>query len=147
LVDQGGIKINLIILISLKSMKVLIVDNDISTVEVLKASLSSRIKCEIDIASGGDEGLEMMKKNGKYDLLILDIMMPKISGLDVCELMVKDEKLKNIPVLLISALPIASKSFQESLGKFKELKLVKDVMEKPFEIDDLANKVKGIVGK
>jgi CheY-like chemotaxis protein len=128
-------------------MKVLIVDNDISTVEVLKASLSSRVNYEIDTASGGDEAIEMMKKNGKYDLLILDIMMPKISGLDVCELMVRDEKLKNIPVLLISALPIASKSFQESLGKFKELKLVKDVMEKPFEIDNLANKVKAIVGK
>ena len=95
----------------------------------------------------GECFLEMMKKNGHYDLLILDIMMPKISGLDVCDLMIKDEKLKNIPVLLISALPIASTSFQESLEKFKELKLIKDVLEKPFEIDNLVNKVKAIIGK
>jgi len=128
-------------------MKVLIVDNDENTVEVLKASLLSKIDYEIDIAYGGEKALEMMKKNGHYDLLILDIMMPKISGLDVCDLMIKDEKLKNIPVLLISALPIASTSFQESLEKFKELKLIKDVLEKPFEIDNLVNKVKAIIGK
>jgi len=128
-------------------MKILIVDNDKNTVELIKASLISKVDCGIDLACSGEEALEMMKKNGKYDLLILDIMMPTISGLDVCDLMMKDEKLKNIPVLLISALPIASSSFQESLEKFKELKLVKDVLEKPFEIDSLANKVKAIVGK
>jgi CheY-like chemotaxis protein len=128
-------------------MKILIVDNDKDTVELIKASLISKVDCGIDLACSGEEALEMMKKNGKYDLLILDIMMPTISGLDVCDLMMKDEKLKNIPVLLISALPIASSSFQESLEKFKELKLVKDVLEKPFEIDSLANKVKAIVGK
>ncbi|MCX6759613.1 MAG: response regulator [Candidatus Nealsonbacteria bacterium] len=128
-------------------MKILIVDNDINTVEVLRASLLSKVNHEIDVAYSGEEALEMMKKNGYYDLLILDIMMPKISGLDVCDLMIKDERLKNIPVLLVSALPIASKSFQESLEKFKELKLVKDVLEKPFEIDNLVNKVKAIVSK
>jgi CheY-like chemotaxis protein len=128
-------------------MKILIVDNDKNTVELIKASLISKVDCGIDLACSGEEALEMMKKNGKYDLLILDIMMPTISGLDVCDLMMKDEKLKNIPVLLISALPIASSSFQASLEKFKELKLVKDVLEKPFEIDSLANKVKAIVGK
>jgi len=128
-------------------MKILIVDNDINTVEVLQASLLSKVNYEINVAYSGEEALEMMKKNGHYELLILDIMMPKINGLDVCELMMKDEKLKNIPVLLVSALPIASTSFQESLEKFKELKLVKDVLEKPFEIDNLVNKVKAIVGK
>jgi CheY-like chemotaxis protein len=128
-------------------MKILIADNDKNTVEVLKASLRSKVDYDIDVAYGGEEALEMMKKNGHYDLLVLDIMMPQISGLDVCNSMVKDEKLKNIPVLLISALPIASVSFQESLEKFKELKLIKDVMEKPFEVDNLVNKVKAIVAK
>lgn len=128
-------------------MKILIVDNDINTVEVLQASLLRKVNYEIDVAYSGEEALEVMKKNGHYDLLILDIMMPKINGLDVCELMMKDEKLKNIPVLLISALPIASTSFQESLEKFKELKLVKDVLEKPFEIDNLVTKTKAILGE
>ena len=101
-------------------MKILIVDNDKNTVEFLKASLISKVDYGIDVACGGEKALKMMKKNGKYDLLILDIMMPKISGLDVCDLMIKDEKLKNIPVLLISALPIASTTFQESLEKILE---------------------------
>jgi len=128
-------------------MKILIVDNDINTVEVLQAALLQKVNHEIDIAYSGKEALETMKKNGHYDLLILDIMMPEMSGLDVCELMIKDEKLKNIPVLLISALPIASTSFQESLESFKELKLIKDVLEKPFEIDNLVAKTKSILGE
>jgi len=128
-------------------MKILIVDNDINTVEVLQAALLRKVNHEISVAYSGKEALETMKKNGHYDLLILDIMMPEISGLDVCELMIKDEKLKNIPVLLISALPIASSAFQESLGKLSELRVIKDVLEKPFEIDNLVNKVKAIVGK
>jgi len=128
-------------------MKILIVDNDINTVEVLQAALLRKVNHEISVAYSGKEALETMKKNGHYDLLILDIMMPEISGLDVCELMIKDEKLKNIPVLLISALPIASSAFQESLGKLSELRVIKDVLEKPFEINNLVNKVKAIVGK
>jgi len=127
-------------------MKILIVDNDSNTLELLKSSLLSKTSHEVDVVIGGGEALKTMKENGPYNLIILDIMMPKISGLDVCDLMMKDEKLKNIPVLLISALPIASLSFQESLEKFKELKLVKDVLEKPFEINDLTNKVKAIIG-
>jgi DNA-binding response OmpR family regulator len=127
-------------------MKILIVDNDVNTAEVIRASLLSRTDYAADVVFSGREALDIMKKNEKYNLVILDIMMPYISGLDVCELMVKDEKLKNIPVLLISALPIASTSFQESLEKFKELKLIRDVMEKPFDIDILANKVKAIIG-
>jgi two-component system alkaline phosphatase synthesis response regulator PhoP len=128
-------------------MKILIVDNDINTVELLRDSFLSNVNYEIDIACNGEEALETMKKNGHYDLLILDIMMPRISGLEVCDLMIKDEKLKNIPVLLVSALPIASASFQESLENFKELKLIKDVLEKPFKVDDLVAKTKVILGE
>lgn len=128
-------------------MKILIVDNDINAIELLQVALRSKVNYEIDVAYGGEEALKKMKEGGHYDLLILDIMMPKISGLDVCDLMAKDEKLKNIPVFLISALPIASTSFRESLDKFKKLKLVKDVLEKPFEINNLVAKIRAILGE
>ena len=126
-------------------MKLLIVDNEVNTVELIKTLLLSKLECEVDVAYGGPQALEAMKKNDRYDLLILDIMMPVMSGLDVCELMAKDEKMKSIPVLLMSALPIASKTFQVSLERFKELNLVKNVLEKPFEVDDLIGKVKAIM--
>lgn len=73
--------------------------------------------------------------------------MPKISGIDVCKAMMKDEKLKKIPVLLVSALPVASKAFQDSLGKFDELNVIKDVLEKPFEINELIVKINELIRK
>lgn len=122
-------------------MKILLVDNDINTVETLRAVLFSRGNHTVDVAYSGAESLAKMRAGEPYDLLLLDIMMPEISGIDVCQEMVKDEKLKKIPVVLISALPISSKDFRESLEKFNELNVVKGVLEKPFSIEDLLNKV------
>ncbi len=124
-------------------MKALIVDNDINTVETLKAAVAGAVH-QADVAYSGKEALEKMKDGNRYDLLLLDIMMPGVSGIDVCRLMTQDERLRVIPVLLVSALPIASKAFQESMGEFDELGVVKDVLEKPFEIDDLLLKVRAV---
>ena len=119
-------------------MKILIVDNDESTVTTLKALLSSQGAFQIDVAYGGQESLDKMAANPDYDLVLLDIMMPKISGMDVCQAMVKDWRLMNIPVLLMSsALPIPPEEFQQSLEKFSALSVVKGVLEKPFTSDNL----------
>ena len=120
----------------------LIVDNDESTVTTLSALLLSREKFQIDVASGGQEGLEMMRAHPDYDLVLLDIMMPKVSGMDVCQAMVSDWKLREIPVLLMSsALPIPPQEFQQSLEKYSALSVVKGVIEKPFILDDLLKKI------
>ena len=119
-------------------MKILIVDNDFSTVTTLKALLLGQENFQIDTASGGQEGLDMMSAHPDYDLVLLDIMMPKISGMDVCQAMVKDWKLRDIPVLLMSsALPIPPGEFHNSLERFSGLSVVKGVLEKPFVIGDL----------
>lgn len=128
-------------------MNILVVDNDENTVEVFKAALSKNNNYKIDTAFNGKEALNIMRINSSYDLLILDIMMPDVSGIDVCESMCLNEELKNIPVILVSALPVASKTFQESLGKLNELRVIKDVLEKPFKIDDLLAKTKAILGE
>ncbi len=96
------------------------------------------------IVMDGKKALEDMREND-YDLILLDLMMPEVSGIDVCKKMVKDEKLSKVPVIIISALPVSSPSFQNSQAKFNELVVVKDVLEKPFEIKDLLDKVKKIL--
>jgi len=119
-------------------MKILIVDNDISTVTTLKALLLSQVAFEIDTAYGGQEGLDKMAAHPDYDLVLLDIMMPTVSGMDVCQTMMKDYRLREIPVLLMSsALPIPPGEFHESLEKSSTLSVVKGVIEKPFVIGDL----------
>lgn len=119
-------------------MKILIVDNDVSTVTTLKALLMSQASFEIDTAYGGQEGLDKMAANPGYDLVLLDIMMPTVSGMDVCQAMMKDYRLREIPVLLMSsALPIPPGEFHQSLERFSTLSVVKGVIEKPFVIGDL----------
>ncbi len=122
-------------------MKILIIDDDISAATTLKALLMSQVDYEIDTAFGGKEGLEKMN-NTPYDLLILDIMMPDFSGIDVCRAMAKDEKIKNIPVLLASALPIASKELEELLNEFRAQVTIKGALEKPFVLEDLLAAIK-----
>lgn len=127
---------------------ILVVDNDENITKTIKAALTTNKNYKVDVVYSGSEGLEELRKGDKkYDMVLLDLMMPKMSGIEVCQEMNKDKELKKIPVLIVSALPVNSESFQESQGKFNELEVVKDVLEKPFEVKDLFQKTKNILGE
>lgn len=129
-------------------MKILIVDNEVSTVTTLSALLQSQGPFEIESAYGGQEGLDKMNANPNYDLVLLDIMMPNVSGMDVCREMIKDSRLRQIPVLLMSsAMPIPPEEFHKSIETFSELSVVKGVLEKPFVIDDLLAQIHKVARK
>jgi DNA-binding response OmpR family regulator len=123
-------------------MKILIIDDDISANTTLKALLMSQEGYEIDTAYSGKDGLAKMIAKPDYDLLILDVMMPDFSGIDVCREMSKNNKIKNIPILLASALPITSKELGELLNEFKSLCNIKGALEKPFVLEDLLVQIK-----
>jgi DNA-binding response OmpR family regulator len=125
-------------------MKILVVDNDKNTIETIKAALSENKNLEVDVAFSGEAALEKIGSSPFYDLVILDIMMPGKSGMDVCLAMSESEKMRSVPVLLMSALPIDSADFRESLGKFNELRVVKDVLEKPFSVQGLLEKIRAL---
>lgn len=82
--------------------KILIVDDDI----ILRQMYEERLKAEgyeIDSAADGEEALKIAKEK-QHDLILLDIMMPKINGLDVLKMLKADEDTKNIPIILLTAL-------------------------------------------
>lgn len=119
-------------------MKILIIDNDLSTVTTLQALLLNEGSFDIDVAYSGQEGLDKMTASPNYDVVLLDIMMPQISGMDVCKEMIKNPRLLRIPVLLMSsALPLPPEDFHESLEKSGELSVIKGILEKPFTTADL----------
>lgn len=138
--------------------RILVVDDDQKVVEQIKRVLVANLSCAVDIAYNGKEALDKLRAplesrsltgraDEHYDLLIMDILLPKLNGIEVCEFMIQDQKLKQIPTLLISILPLNSDDFQKSLVKFKEFAVVKDVLEKPFSDSDLLAKVEKIIKK
>ena len=81
--------------------KVLIVDDEQDIVESLKFVLEvADFDCYC--AYNGEEGLNMARKISP-DLIILDVMMPKINGYKICRLLKYDNKYKNIPILMVTA--------------------------------------------
>jgi DNA-binding response OmpR family regulator len=125
-------------------MKILIIDDEISAATTLQALLKEAGYAS-EVAYDGKTGLKKMADEPLYDLLILDVMMPDFSGIDVCRAMSQDEKLKKIPVLLASALPITSRELSELLSEFKASNVVKGAIEKPYVIEDMVAEIKKIV--
>lgn len=81
---------------------ILVVDDN----EMNRDMLSRRLQRQnhiVDVAEDGERALEMMR-SGKYDLVLLDIMMPKVSGYEVLDRAKADENLRDIPIIMISAL-------------------------------------------
>jgi signal transduction histidine kinase/CheY-like chemotaxis protein len=80
---------------------ILIVDDEYINLQVLVDQLLLK-DYNLDIAMSGEEALEKIKKFN-YDLLILDVMMPRMSGYDVCKEVRKTHSLFNLPVLMLTA--------------------------------------------
>jgi CheY-like chemotaxis protein len=123
-------------------IRILIVDNDENTLITLKALLLAQEPFNIDTALSGKEALAKIADNFRYDIAIMDIMMPEMSGIDVCKVMNQDEALKKIPVLLMSsAVPLPPDEFHASLRKSDDLEVVKGVIDKPFNVSNILEKI------
>jgi CheY-like chemotaxis protein len=82
--------------------KILIADDNLQNCELLDAYLSDEAY-EIAVAHDGRETLQKVAEF-QPDLILLDIMMPKLSGYEVCKQLRADESTKKIPVLMVTAL-------------------------------------------
>ena len=82
--------------------RVLIADDNMANVELLEAYLAGR-DYEIATASDGAETLDMAE-SFEPNLILLDIMMPKLSGFEVCEALKNNPKTRGIMILMVTAL-------------------------------------------
>ena len=82
--------------------KILIADDDVTLMDMYKLRLEAE-DFEVITAEDGEQAIAEIRKE-KPDLVLLDIMMPKINGLDVLAELKKDEHFKNIPVIMLTAL-------------------------------------------
>ena len=114
--------------------KVLIVEDDRDIVELLKIHLKD-LDCNCDVAHDGQIGLEMALKNS-YELLILDVMLPRKDGMEIC----REVRANNarVPILMLTA-----KS--EEIDKVLGLEMgADDYLTKPFSIREFIARVKAI---
>jgi DNA-binding response OmpR family regulator len=122
-----------------KKKKLLIVEDEKDLVEMVKFRLEAS-GYEATTAYDGQEGLDKAHKE-KPDLIILDIMLPKLDGYKVCRLLKFDEKYKNIPIIMFTA------RAQESDKKTGEDVGADAYITKPFDSQVLLSKIEELLKK
>ena len=129
------------------SKKVLIVDDD-PDVRLFNATVVEESGFTPIEAANGEEGLKIVKKD-RPDLVILDVLMPKQSGIRLYRELKTDKALIGIPVIMLSG--VAKRTFlrsQKALTEFgdKPVPEPEVYLEKPVEPDELAREIKKFLG-
>ncbi|EYE87255.1 transcriptional regulator [Fervidicella metallireducens AeB] len=114
--------------------KILVIEDDFDIQEIISETLSAN-GYKVELAEDGLVGIEKFNKE-KYDLIILDIMMPKINGYVVCEMI---RKVSDVPIIMLTAL----EEEQDQIRGF-ELK-IDDYITKPFSINLLLKRVEAVL--
>ncbi|MDY7009638.1 MAG: response regulator [Planctomycetota bacterium] len=83
--------------------KILVVDDNTQNLELLVEYLQTIDDVETSTAADGIEALEMVRQV-KPDLVLLDIMMPRMSGFEVCRKLKSDPNTRDIPIIMVTAL-------------------------------------------
>ena len=114
--------------------KILVVDDDTNICELLRLYLTKE-GYQVTTANDGEEGLEKFNQL-KPDMVLLDVMMPKMDGLEVCR---RIRKLGNTPVMMLTA---KGETFDKVLG----LELgADDYMVKPFDTKEVVARIKAVL--
>ncbi len=82
--------------------RILIADDNPANVELIEAYLAE-VDCEIEIASDGEDTVQKVA-SFQPDVILLDIMMPKLSGFEVCQKLKSDPASRKIMILMVTAL-------------------------------------------
>jgi len=114
--------------------KILVVDDEADLVETIQFALELE-GYNVLVASNGEEGLNIARQE-KPDIILLDLMLPKLDGYKVCRLLKFDERYKSIPILMLTA---KTQEKDKILGKETG---ANEYITKPFDMDELMAKIK-----
>jgi DNA-binding response OmpR family regulator len=119
--------------------KILVVDDEVDLVETVRFPLELE-GFDVLVSYNGEDALNQARKE-KPDLIILDLMLPKLDGYKVCRLLKFDERYKHIPILMLTA---KTQEKDKTLGMETG---ADEYITKPFEMDYLMEKVKAYLNK
>jgi DNA-binding response OmpR family regulator len=118
--------------------KVLVVDDEPSIAKILRKQLEVA-GFEVNVGVDGEDGLAKVRE-WRPELVLLDVMLPKINGHDVCKMLKADPELKGIPVIMLTA------KTQRQDQDLAQQQGADGFLTKPFQLSELLAKVKGLLG-
>lgn len=119
--------------------KILVADDDLEILALVARHLTA-LPAEVVEASDGEEALRLAQRE-KPDLVVLDVMMPGMSGWEVCRAIREDEALSGTGVIMLTGIG-------ERLNEMTSPLYGADgFLDKPFELDELSDKVQEVLGE
>jgi CheY-like chemotaxis protein len=116
--------------------QILIVDDEADFIELVKFRLSD-LPCEFLVANDGVQALSQARQF-KPDLILLDILLPDMDGLSVCEILKRQPATKKIPIIFMSAL-------SSDVTKRTAAMQAEDFFTKPLDLERLVNRVRDLL--
>jgi two-component system response regulator MprA len=120
----------------MKSMKVLVVDDERAVRESLRRALELE-GYEIELAEDGEQALKRLEANGEPDAMVLDVLMPKLDGLEVCRRLRSSGS--RLPVLMLTA-RVEVENRVEGLDAGAD-----DYVTKPFALEELLARLRALL--
>ena len=117
--------------------RVLVAEDDPDIGDALRQALTDKLDVELDVVANGALVMDFVAAR-RPDLLILDVALPGLNGLDVFDLLRGDPRLQGLPVLFLTGLPERAETASAATG-------VHEVIAKPFDVDDLIARAKRLM--
>ncbi|MBT8266824.1 MAG: response regulator [Bacteroidia bacterium] len=125
----------------IKKLKILLIEDDMIEVMKLNRTISSlKINHEIIEASNGEEALKMLeKKNNLPDIILLDLNMPKLNGIEFLSILKADDQLRFIPTIILT-----TSSNQKDLKECYKIGVSGYIL-KPLKYEDYVSKISNLL--
>lgn len=121
------------------SKKILLIEDEMDQITVVSLRLKAN-GFKVIFAMDGEEGLKKATEE-KLDLILLDLIIPKIDGFEVSRRLKADELTKNIPIIAITAAGI------KNIEQRCRVAGMDDFIAKPYNSTELVSKIKNFLGK
>ena len=120
--------------------KVMVVDDDVGVIYTIKRGLEGTNEYEVTTVTSGVECIDILKDNKIPDLILLDIMMPEMSGWKTYKKLKDNDNWKNIPLVFLTART-------DRIVKDADGFLGDDYIEKPFKVPEIKARIEKILRK
>jgi CheY-like chemotaxis protein len=122
--------------------RILVADDDEDFLSAMRAVLEFG-GFRVDTAEDGEKALKEIKRHG-YDLLILDVVMPRIDGVKLFQMVKKSKRYRDIPVLFVSGYPVMNELEER---KREIVKKAEAYIQKPFKTKEFLEMARRLLEK